>query len=172
MFSIALRILVCAIGAILIYAALFLYEDEESRLQSALEDWWVRIDERSHKALSKHTLFMHNIARLASSGFDKVFGKSLISPKFICASASYSIASFLMVQATYFLLYANQLQLSVPLSTYLITYAFSVFFIGLGSLHIWIDTPIAMKTWYLMVFICDFVMLGLVMVTSSYDRMF
>jgi hypothetical protein len=167
-----LRILACAFGVILIYAALFLYEDEQNQIQSTLEDWWITIDEHSRKAVSTHELFTRKVATLASTVFDKLFGTSLISPKFLGASASYPIASFLFVQATYFVFYADDLQISVPPSTYLVTFAFVVFFVVLGSFHIRINTPSGLKTWYLIVFMCDFGLITVIMIASGFSQHF
>lgn len=91
---ILLRVVVCVTGVVLVYAAVFLYEDEQGRMQNKLEVWWIRLNDRSHHAISRHTKFLRNIASVTSLGFDKLFGESLFSVKFVNVSASFSMASF------------------------------------------------------------------------------
>ncbi|QEG40449.1 hypothetical protein [Roseimaritima ulvae] len=71
------------VGGTLIYISLFLYEPEEQALdsiiQNALDDWWCRLDDYKVLAISRHTLFMQRVARLASLGFDSLFGPRLFS---------------------------------------------------------------------------------------------
>ena len=72
-----LRILAVISGIILIYAAFFLYEDEQGKIQNFLEDLWIRIDDRRNTALSKHATFMQVVAKYISTIFDRVFGDRL-----------------------------------------------------------------------------------------------
>ena len=103
-FSICMRIVIVAVsclgvvaGVALLYIALFLTEPEEESIQNRLEDWWLRIKEHQQKSQSKLTVFMREIARLSSAGLDHVFGKKLISTQSIVVSASYSLASILLL---------------------------------------------------------------------------
>jgi hypothetical protein len=66
----ALRVLAGVAGAMAIYAALFLYEDEQGKIENKLEEWWVRLDDGRNAAVSRHTAFMREVARLAGHGFD------------------------------------------------------------------------------------------------------
>jgi hypothetical protein len=42
----ALRALAGIAGATAIYAALFLYEDEQGKIENRLNEWWIRLDDR------------------------------------------------------------------------------------------------------------------------------
>lgn len=92
--KIALRVIALIVGLICIYAALFLYENEQGKVQSTLEDWWLRIDEKQHSWLSRHTTFMREVAGLVGRAFDQLFGKRIISFQSVSVSTCYSIASF------------------------------------------------------------------------------
>ena len=88
----ALRVLAGIVGAISLYAALFLYEDEHGNLENRLEDWWVKLDDERNSAVSRHTAFMREVARLAGDVFDRVFGKKLLSPQAFGVSSAFTIA--------------------------------------------------------------------------------
>ncbi len=92
--KIALRVIALIVGLICIYSALFLYENEQGKVQSTLEDWWLRIDEKQHSWLSRHTTFMREVADLVGRAFDQLFGKRIISFQSVSVSTCYSIASF------------------------------------------------------------------------------
>jgi hypothetical protein len=92
--KIALRVVALIVGLTCIYAALFLYENEQGKVQSTLEDWWLRIDEKQHSWLSRHTTFMREVAGLVGRAFDQLFGKRILSFQSVSVSTCYSIASF------------------------------------------------------------------------------
>ena len=50
---ILLRILAGIAGALLLYVAFFLYEDEEARIQNRLEQVWTKINALQSSAMSK-----------------------------------------------------------------------------------------------------------------------
>lgn len=82
------RWLLHIIGGLLIYAAL-LYEDEEravSRVQSKLEELWVRLKDKQDVSLSKGTSFLRIVATLTGKGLDRLFGKRLLSFRLIVTS--------------------------------------------------------------------------------------
>jgi hypothetical protein len=90
---IGIRIITFACGLLLIYVAIFLYEDEQGKIQNTLEDWWVKIDDLKRGALSRHTIFMQETARITNYGFNQLFGKKLVSLQALAVSACFSIAS-------------------------------------------------------------------------------
>ncbi len=55
----------CA-GILLIYASLS-YETEDGKIQSLLEEWWIRIDDLRQKVISFHVAFMRVLASLIST---------------------------------------------------------------------------------------------------------
>ena len=84
-----LHLLALILGSSCLYSAVFLYEDEQGRIQSILEDLWIRVNDRRQALVARHTLFMREVARLSASGFDRVFGKPLFSLQAATVSACY-----------------------------------------------------------------------------------
>lgn len=64
---ILLRILAGIAGALLLYVAFFLYEDEEARIQNRLEQIWGRIKALQTNALSKEAAFIQQSTSTANS---------------------------------------------------------------------------------------------------------
>jgi hypothetical protein len=91
--QIALRISAGLFGALLLYGSFFLYEDEFGRLTNFLETWWVRIDDMQRGVQSMHTAFMLEVSRIAAAGYERLFGKKLISRRAFSVSICYSVAS-------------------------------------------------------------------------------
>jgi hypothetical protein len=95
---IAARVCVAMLGAILLYLAFFLYEDEAGRYQNRLEQLWIQIDDVSHTALARHTAFLKKTIGLLRFGLDSLFGKRLISVRSVAVTLAYSVgSSFLLV---------------------------------------------------------------------------
>jgi hypothetical protein len=90
---IALRVLAGVTGALSLYAALFLYEDEQGKVQNKLEEWWVRVRDTQTVALSRQASFMREVARMATVGFDRLFGERLFSLRSFTVSLCCSGAS-------------------------------------------------------------------------------
>lgn len=89
----AFRLLAILIGCLLIYMALFLYEDQQGRVQSRLENFWIKIDDAKKYMLSRHIAFMRAVASLLIAGFDRVFGKRDFSIQSVGVSACYAAAA-------------------------------------------------------------------------------
>lgn len=85
------RVLAGTIGAILIYVAFFLYEDEHGKLQNKLEEWWVRVSDLQTAAVSRVTALLQTMAAVATEVLDLLFGDNLISLRAFGASLCYSI---------------------------------------------------------------------------------
>jgi hypothetical protein len=97
--SIAIIIVRCmagCLGVILIYSALFLYKDEEDKLENRIEQWWQRIRNLHAHAISRETAFLKVVAEITSKGFTKLFGKRLFGLKAVSASICYSQAATLL----------------------------------------------------------------------------
>lgn len=88
------RIALAVAGAFCLLTACLAYPGEEGKMQSVLEDLWAKIDDRQKGALSAHTVFMQQVAKAASRGFDAVFGHELLSRRCLGVSVACSIASF------------------------------------------------------------------------------
>jgi hypothetical protein len=67
------------LGVFCILTAIILYPGEEGRIQSKFEDLWIRVHDYQKLALSKHALFMTQVAKLETHIFDRLFGNKLIS---------------------------------------------------------------------------------------------
>ena len=78
-----------AFGVLLVYAS-FSYEDEEGKIQSRLEEWWIRIDDFKRQALSSHIAFMKVLASLLAGFLDRLFGVRLFSLQSLGVSICYS----------------------------------------------------------------------------------
>jgi len=92
----SLRIVAGLAGGLSLYAALFLYEDEQGRIQNKLEEWWVKLRDQEDSAISRHAAFMRAVARLATHGFDRVFGERVFSFRALWVSGWYSLASYIL----------------------------------------------------------------------------
>lgn len=95
--AVMLRGCVVLLGLFFVYAAVFVYEDEQGKLQNMLEDWWVQIEDAKQTVLSKHTAFMRYIADLITSAINRLFGVRLLSLQSLGVSAFYCYASSLLV---------------------------------------------------------------------------
>jgi hypothetical protein len=98
-FDIAVRTLAAVAGCLLCYAALFIYEVEEKRIQSTLETWWVLLDDMRKTATGRHAAFLAVAGRMAHLWLGKLFGVRLISVRSIGTSACLSILSFAALTA-------------------------------------------------------------------------
>jgi hypothetical protein len=84
-------------GLLLIYAGLFLYEDDQKHIQNRLEELWIRIDDRSKGAESVFKSLTIETSRIVERVFDRIFGKSICSLHFLAVSlglASLSAGAF------------------------------------------------------------------------------
>src|SRR5215217_8325242 len=63
------------LGLLSICAGLFLYEDETGKIQSRLEDLWIRIDDQSKDKLTKHKRFVSEVAVMTNRLIDRLFAE-------------------------------------------------------------------------------------------------
>jgi hypothetical protein len=91
------------LGLFCVLSAIVLYPDEEGKIQSTLEEFWVRVDDYLRLSLSRHTVFFQQVAKLESSWLDRLFGQRLFSVHSVAASACLSVASIFIV----FLIFAS-----------------------------------------------------------------
>jgi|SRR5271157_4461976 len=94
---ILLRILAGIAGALLLYVAFFLYEDEEARIQNRLEQIWRKIDALQSIAMSKEVAFLQEGTRTTSAILDQLLGHKLVSWQSIAVSMAFSLASLFFV---------------------------------------------------------------------------
>src|SRR5258705_11600322 len=81
------------LGVFCVLTAIILYPNEEGKIQSRFEDFWIRVDDYRHLALSKHAAFMTQVAKLETAILDFVFGEKLISEQAMAVSLSLSLLS-------------------------------------------------------------------------------
>jgi hypothetical protein len=81
------------LGVFCILTAIFLYADEEGRIQSKLEDIWIRAEDSKHLATSRHTILVTQLAQLETRLLDKIFGTNLMAAKALGVSFCLSIAA-------------------------------------------------------------------------------
>ncbi len=119
----AIQILAIAVGSLCLYIAFFLYEDEESRLHNALENLWIRVNDRSDNASTFIRRLVTETAKLSSRAFDAIFGPTLFSVRAVGVSFSYALASMSVY------LIAATGRPNIPA-----VWAMPVIFVALGSL--------------------------------------
>lgn len=88
------------LGLFCLLTAILLYPDEDDKIQSKLEEVWVRVDDFRKLALTRHAAFLTGIARLETRLFERIFGYELISPQalgmsFCCSFAPIALLCFL-----------------------------------------------------------------------------
>ena len=148
-FILGLRILASIMGFLFVYIAVFLYENEQGKIQNKLEDVWVRIDDAQKYSLSKHTVFVNTVAGFLTKTFNLLFGIKLLSLQAIGASICFAVLSANLV----FFLRSEQ--------SYSDSYLFScIFWLVLGIIPTLIHDSYYTKLWFIiLVFIIwdDFV---------------
>src|SRR5579872_995736 len=85
------------LGAVLIYVSVFTYEDEDRRIQDRVERWWIRLSDKQRESRSRVAAFMQEVARLTGEGLDGLFGRRLLSVRFVVVSIYLSLASFFLL---------------------------------------------------------------------------
>jgi FtsH-binding integral membrane protein len=93
--SFTLHTLGIVVGLLLVSTKL-LYKSEQGKLQSKLEDLWIRIDDLQKQALSRQTAFMGVVAETLTARFDRNFGKKLISLQSLIVSVCHAVATLIL----------------------------------------------------------------------------
>jgi hypothetical protein len=81
------------LGVFCVVTAIMLYPNEEGKIQSKLEDFWIRVDDFKNLALSHHAAFMTQVAKLEMKLLDKLFGRKLVSIQSVVLSCCLSLTS-------------------------------------------------------------------------------
>ena len=92
-----LRFFLATLGVVCIYAAVFLRETTENKIESTVFEWWVMIDDAQRATRERVATFMRGVARLTARGLDWVFGPKLFSLRMIPLSVYFSLASFFLL---------------------------------------------------------------------------
>jgi len=121
-----LQALVGLVGVALALTSLWLFEDQEGKIQSWLENWWVRLDDRRKMELSRSAAFLQAIARSLTEQLDRLFGNAYLSRQAFRVSLCYSSASCLVAGAAYEAVYG-------PLAIAAIYAVLAFFFVSAGN---------------------------------------
>lgn len=79
------------LGLFCVLTAIVLYPNEEGKIQSKFEDFWIRVDDYRQLALSRHATFMTQVAQLETGFLNRVFGPKLVSAQALGVSFSCSL---------------------------------------------------------------------------------
>ncbi len=126
--EIGLRTIAFCAGTLLFYS-IFLYEDENTRVQSSLEDWWIRLEDQKQAALNRQTVFVREIARSIDHFLDGLLGRNLLSVRAVSISVCYSLST---ASATALLLFHDSLGLEPTIIT--IAWALNLCLVAAGTL--------------------------------------
>jgi hypothetical protein len=93
------RCLYFVVGALLLYAAVFMYEGETSRLENKIELFWIEISERALIVGSKTVAFINAVASLDTRVLNRIFGNKLFSLRLVGMSTTLSSSVSLLILA-------------------------------------------------------------------------
>jgi len=85
------------LGVFCVLSAIVLYPNEEGKIQSKFEDFWIRVDDFQNLALTRHATFMTGIAKLETRFLDLVFGNRLISIRALGVSFCFSLGTIALL---------------------------------------------------------------------------
>jgi len=88
-----LRILAVPTGLLAYYIAFFMYENEEGKWQSRIENLWIAVNDREQLSGGKTAALFNTVAGVVTRGFNRVLGRKLVSFQFAGVSLSYSVAA-------------------------------------------------------------------------------
>ena len=107
------RVGVALVGSILIYIGALLYEDEDKRVQSRLEELWLQLYDKSHVFFALEANLLTRMAGVVSRLFDKIFGPDLVSWQTAGVSVACSLVPFCLFAFMIAGSVTNQLPLSL-----------------------------------------------------------
>jgi hypothetical protein len=112
-----MRILAGGAGLLCLALGFLLYENEEGKIQSTLENFWVSLDDQQRLALSRHRAFLRKVALLTNIALDRVFGERLIGVQSIGVSLCLFAAALFWVSEWTWALFSGSLgkQIYTPL---------------------------------------------------------
>jgi hypothetical protein len=152
------------IGWVLLYAAFFLYEDQEARIHNRIEEWWIRINDTHHAARSRAAAFMQGVASLTERGFNRLFGKRLLSLRLIGISVCFSIASFFL-----FGFVSSAINHKPPEGSPLGAFCWFLFFVSIGLVPAFSENQWVLRWWGVAV-VAQLVPLGKLLLFASSVR--
>jgi len=121
------------LGVFCVLSAIVLYPDEEGKIQSKFEDFWIRVDDFQNLALSRHAAFMTQVAKVETRLLDRVFGQKLVSGQSLGISFSFSLGTLSTV-GIFLVRYGDQDRPLPELYVLFVLFLVSSFFIGWASI--------------------------------------
>ena len=90
-------IALCVVGALLALTPLLTYEDEDKKIQSRIEAFWIHLDDQRQRAFKLEERLILRVARIASLLLDYLFGPELFSARVVAVTIgiAYTIISLL-----------------------------------------------------------------------------
>jgi hypothetical protein len=137
-----LKILSGILGFLLLYVAVFYYEDEDGKLQSGLETLWLRMSDLQESMLGRHVIFLNVIAQSMTSVFDLLFGEKLWSIRSIGVSICYALGCLRFAMAVVAFRHGTEGGASVGEDLFA-----SLFWFAYGTITVLIRQKIWHQTW-------------------------
>jgi hypothetical protein len=143
----ALRLLLCVAGTILLGLVLLVYENDEKTIQSRLEDYWIKLDDRRLKSVATERVLVARLSSFASRILDNFLGHRLISRRAIIVSVLVSLSTIF--------LFSNLVAL-IRLHTGVITTTFWIADIGLLGLVLALGLLVRRQVLYASILLAGF----------------
>jgi hypothetical protein len=128
------------LGVFCVLSAIVLYPNEEGKIQSKFEDFWIRVDDFQNLALTHHAAFMTGVANLETRFLDRVFGKRLISIQALGVSFCFSLGTIalLTMLVSYIILPVRYPELN-SVGALIISLGYLICAVIVGAACIWIE---------------------------------
>jgi hypothetical protein len=128
------------LGVFCVLSAIVLYPNEEGKIQSKFEDFWIRVDDFQNLALTHHAAFMKGVANLETRFLDRVFGKRLISIQALGVSFCFSLGTIalLTMLVSYIILPVRYPELN-SVGALIISLGYLICAVIVGAACIWIE---------------------------------
>jgi hypothetical protein len=127
-------------GVFCVLSAIVLYPNEEGKIQSKFEDFWVRVDDFQNLPLTRHTAFMTGVAKLETRFLDRVFGNRLNSIRALGVSFCFSLGTIalLAMLVSYFIIPVQHPEANST-GAFLISLGYLICAVIVGAACIWIQ---------------------------------
>jgi hypothetical protein len=128
------------LGVFCVLSAIVLYPNEEGKIQSKFEDFWIRVDDFQNLALTRHAAFMTGVAKLETRFLDRVFGNRLISIRALGVSFCFSLSTIALVAmfVFYFIIPVRYPEENIS-GAFIISLGYLICAVIVGAACIWIQ---------------------------------
>lgn len=96
-----LKLISLVVGGILFYISIFLYEDEEKKVQNSLEELWIKLSDSSISQTSKLARVINTSLFQLEDGIKRIIGDQFLTFRFFKISILLSFASMLLFSVYY-----------------------------------------------------------------------